>query len=59
MYWRKIMKTDSYTKVVLTVIAVCLLVIAGQGIIPDAIAASNYSCNGTLIGSILNFTCFG
>ena len=59
MYWRKIMKTDSYTKVVLTVIAVCLLVIAGQGFIPDAIAASSYTCNGTLIEPILQFICSG
>lgn len=52
------MKIDIYTRIVLTVIAVSLLAIAGQGFIPDAMAAaSGYRCSGTLIGSILNFTC--
>jgi len=32
------MKIDPYTKIVLTVIAESLLVIAGQGFIPNAIA---------------------
>ena len=42
------MKIDPYTKIVLTVIAISLLVIAGQSFIPDAIAAGYYKCSGDI-----------
>ncbi len=59
------MKIDPYTKIVLTVIAASLLVIAGQGFIPNAIAGGFYTCSGKLespspiaIGQKISFDCY-
>ena len=44
------MQTDRYTKVVLTIIAGCLLLIVGKNmkIMPEARAATAITCNGEL-----------
>ena len=48
------MNIDLYTNIVLTVIAICLLIIAGQGFIPNAIAhgSGGFDCRGKITGSM-------